>query len=119
MIFGLPWKLGACIAGVVLLAGFFLWADHAAYMRGVSAERQRWETRAAQVHSDTQQAITEIASRSHAADAAINSALAHGREAIQALPDEADARTVLLAWADADRRLCDAAGPGACGNYRA
>lgn len=109
MIFGIPWRLALAIAGALAFLGAVYFFGAWQYGLGVSGERAKWVTAEARVSRETAHASVRIAQQNQQTNGRIGEALAHGREALQALPHEADARMVLIAWADADRRLCDAA----------
>lgn len=111
MIFGVPYRLAAMIAigiAVLVLVSFFV---DFVYKLGVSDERAKWEARAAQVQTQTNDAVREITGDNQTERLRIDQALEDANELLEAASDEDDLG-FMLAWASADRSLCDAACAG-------
>lgn len=117
MIFGLPWRLFAAIAGALLIIGAIYAFGERLYAQGVAAERTSWEQAQARIGARTAAAAQEIGRQVQQGQTRVSISLARGLETLQALPHETDIRGFLLVWRDADRGLCDAAAPSG-GNHR-
>ncbi len=108
MPFGIPWRIiigVGVVIGVLAIIHFF---GEARYAAGVSEEKARWIERTAAAQREVNEASHDEGQRTRQTQADVGANLAAGIEQIQNVPSNAEAVDFLIAWAAADRSLCNA-----------
>lgn len=106
--FGLPWKLIACVAVVVVVLGAIHFFGKAQYARGVSDERARVAEATLEVQQESNQASHEEGERFRNDVRDIADELERGNAALENVPYETSDADFLRTWRDLDRSLFDA-----------
>jgi Tfp pilus assembly protein PilO len=109
-IFGVPWKLVACVLAAVAILGLLYFFGESRHAQGVAEEQARNAEKVAEIQANAARAIQQEAQAFRDSNAARDRRFTQAIQTIEDIPNDAPASDFLVGYARAERSLRDGTG---------